>query len=46
MNIHRSKKWSKIVKILLKKCEPLTSAETKDLFLEKKSVCRLTNGLK
>ena len=29
------KKWSKIVKKLLKKCEALTSANTKDLFYKK-----------
>ena len=29
------KKWFKIVKTFLKKCEALTSAETKALFLKK-----------
>ena len=29
------KKWSKIVKTLFTKCEALTSAETKALFLKK-----------
>ena len=29
------KKWSKIVQTLLKKCEALTRAKTKDFFLKK-----------
>ena len=40
------KKWSKIVKTLLKKCEALTSIKTKYLFPKKKRVCTLKNGLK